>query len=319
MLCAALFAGYCDWFVHHPREWIEEHAKTWPPALVETIVATGEPVGDWTDAIGLTGTDATCEYRGATPAGQVFFAGEPVRTGGSAPDDIETIERGEFTIGWSPQLRHPVWVGYHVTPEIKHEALAAKRPKFAKDKRIRTSPAPSEYMHTGYDRGHMAPNYAIASRFGGEMQKKTFLMSNISPQKPGLNSGVWRDLEHRIAKSWARKWGETWVVAGAIPGKNGETLPGTGIDVPSAFWQVVAAVKDGELRAFAVLIDQNAPKRAWPTRYIVSIRELENATGLDFFPLLDCATQDAIETQTPTRLWPAGFFESFANLWFRGI
>ena len=40
----------------------------------------------------------------------------------------------------------------------------------------------------------MAPNFAIATRYGEEMQRQTFKMSNISPQSPALNRGVWRDV-----------------------------------------------------------------------------------------------------------------------------
>ncbi len=45
----------------------------------------------------------------------------------------------------------------------------------------------NDYTHSGYDRGHMAPNYAIATRYGQEAQKETFLMSNIVPQLGNLN------------------------------------------------------------------------------------------------------------------------------------
>ena len=33
-----------------------------------------------------------------------------------------------------------------------------------------------------FDRGHMAPNHAIATRYGREAQLETFLMSNVCPQ-----------------------------------------------------------------------------------------------------------------------------------------
>lgn len=303
--------------MHQPREWIDERAAKWPAPFFEAVVATGEPVGDLTDALGITGSDATCPYTVNIPAGKVFFAGAPVRTGKPAPDDLKIYDRGDFAVAWSPSLRHPLWCAYHVPAEKKYEP-DPKRPPFERDKSVASSPRPSDYTRSGYDRGHMAPNYAIASRFGREMQKKTFLMSNISPQRPALNRGVWRDVEHRIAKTWTARWGEIWVIAGAIPG-SGKKIPGTEIDIPHSFWQVVAAVKDGEMRAFAVLIDQNVGPRAWPTRYILTIRELEALAGLDFFPELDKAKQDEIETKRPTRLWPVNFFDAFAQLCFRGI
>lgn len=318
-LAMVCFAVYSGWFVRHSDKWVAERKRTWPQGIFNAVVSTGEPVRDLADALGITGTDATCAYDGTIPTGAVLFAGAPVRTGGKAPDDIEIHERGEFTIGWSPKLRHPAWVAYHVPREIKYPDLASKRPgKFSRDPEVPLSPAPSHYTRSGYDRGHMAPNYAIASRFGAQMQTNTFFMSNIAPQTKWLNRGVWRDIEHRIAGGWAERWGEVWIVVGSVPG-GGKTIPQTDIDVPAAYWQVLAAVSDGQLRALAVLVPQIVPMRAWPTRYIVSIRELEEITGYDFFPGLDRSKQDAIETKTPTRLWPVGFIEAFRNIWFRGI
>lgn len=317
-LALVVFAAYSDWFVHQPREWIDAKASEWPSFIVSAILATGDPAGDITDALGITGRDAVCKYDGRVPSGETLFAGAPVRRKAPAPDDIKIFEQGDFTVGWSPSLRHPAWCAYHVVPEIKFE-VDPKRPNFKKDAKAKSSPAPSAYKATGYDRGHMAPNYAIASRYGKEMQKKTFLMSNIAPQRPGLNRGVWRDVEHRISKAWPRKWGEIWVITGPLDTQEGNKLPESGINLPEAFWQVVAAVKDGELRAFAVVFEQDVPRREWPTRHLTSIRDLEEATGLDFFPELERGLQDEIETQTPTRLWPTSFIDAFANIWFRGI
>jgi hypothetical protein len=44
------------------------------------------------------------------------------------------------------------------------------------------------------------------------------MMSNIAPQSPALNRGVWRDVEHRIADLWTARYGEIWVVVGCISG-----------------------------------------------------------------------------------------------------
>ena len=115
-------------------------------------------------------------------------------------------ERGEFRIGWSPSLRHPVWVAYHVPRTARHEA--GKRPNFQKDKGVASSPQPKDYANSGYDRGHMAPNHAIVTRFGPEIQRRTFQMTNVAPQRPGLNRGPWREMEQRISELWTSAYGE---------------------------------------------------------------------------------------------------------------
>lgn len=302
-----LWAWAGVWFVHHSRSWLDRRCGSWPRLVTAPLAWIGNPVGDVTDALGLTGHDAVYEYDEPAPSGEALFAGAPVRFAAPAPKDIVVLDRGEFKIGWSPKLRHPVWCAYHVPVEARHEA--GKRPNFTKDKSVDSSPAASAYERSGYDRGHMVPNYAIATRFGEEMQRSTFRTTNIAPQSPALNRGPWRDVEHRIADFWTERWGEIWVIVGCISDVHGETLTGTDVDVPRKFYQVVVAEEETgpdryEVRAFAVVLDQELSRGTWPTRYLVTIDELEEMTGLDFLPELPEFIQRPLESELPSRLWP---------------
>ena len=297
-----LLATVAIWFVHHPREWLRQKEESLPRFLVSALYWNGNGLGDITDALDITGVDSVYEYDEEAPSGSVFFAGAPKRTGNVQPTDITVLERGEFAVGWSPSLKHPVWCAYHVTPQKLYES--GKRPNFMKDKEAANSPAPSAYERSGYDRGHMVPNHAIESRYGTEDQKKTFLMSNVAPQTPALNRGVWRNVEHRIADFWPAKYGELWVIVGTIPSGRGETLSGTDIEIPGRFYQVIVAQEGMDVRALAVVFDQHVSWREWAARHIVSIDELEEETGLDFLPDLPKFIQDPLEAERPSRLWP---------------
>ena len=265
-----------------------------------------------TDAFGWTGHDAVYDFDEPAPEGRVFFAGAPRRIGPPAPDDVQVLDRGEFVIGYSPKLRHPAWVAYHVPPQARfpHD----KRPNFHKDKSVPSSPAAGDYSGTGYDRGHMAPNYAMETRFGKDVQKRTFAMTNVSPQAPALNRGPWREMEHRIADLWTAKYGEIWVVVGALT-RSGqgarETLSGTSVEVPESFYMVVAAQTADGVRALAVLLPQTAGYGTFPVHHILTIDKLEELTGFDFFPEMPAFLQDALESDLPTRLWPIRFFDAF--------
>lgn len=302
------------WFVHHPRPWIEEQLAS-SPAISAALLAVGEPLGDFTDSLGLTGHDATVKTSRPAPCGKVLFAGLPVKRGDKAAGDTALIDRGEFLVGWSPKLRHPEWCAYHVPPQAKFEA--GKRPDFKKDSRAKGCPKANEYSRSGYDRGHMVPNYAIATRFGPKAQADTFYMSNISPQSPALNRGVWRNVEHRIADLWPARWGEVWVIAGCIS-DSGETLGETGIDIPSKLWQIAVAQDGDEIRAIAVMMEQEVGWKAWPARYIVTIDEIEELTGLDFFTELDDEEEEALESSLPSRMWPVNLADVFTQLQLHG-
>lgn len=305
-----LYATIGCWYVRRPGE-RQQKVTTANASLIDIALSwIGDPVADLMAAIGLIGHDAIYEYDEEAPAGKVFFAGIPTRTSPNCPNDIQVIKRGDFAVGWSPSLRHPVWCAYHLTGEERFPVT--DRPNFRKDRDADRCPAAGDYKGKGYDRGHMVPNYAIVTRYGKSAQESTFLMSNISPQSAELNRGVWREFEHRIADLWTKRYGEIWVIVGCVQSKeNRELLSSTDIDVPEAFYQIIVAQEGLNVRALAVMYPQAVPWRLYPTRGIVTIDEIEELTGLDFLPELPAFIQDPLEAELPTRLWPINFSDIF--------
>ena len=310
LLAVAACCAVGDWYVHHPREWLDSHRGFYTPALWYF----GNRTAFITDALGWTGHDAVYGFEDPVPSNTVFFAGAPVRVGDPAPNDIKVLNRGEFTIGWSPSLRHPVWAAYHVVKDARFDAL--KRPNFQKDRSVASSPAPGDYARSGYDRGHVVPNRAIVTRYGPDEQEKTFLMTNIAPQRPALTRGPWREMEQRIADLWTARYGEIWVIVGAVsPVAERQKMENTAINVPSQFYMLIVAVEAnenrtsenepaGEVRALAVLLPQTAEVDDFPVHNIVTIKELETATGLEFFPDMPKFLARPLKSDRPTRLWP---------------
>ena len=291
-----------DWYVHQPREWLDAHRSFYTAPLWYF----GNRTAFITDALGWTGHDAVYDFDEPAPSNQVFFAGAPERTGAPAPNDIVVLSRGEFAIGWSPSLRHPVWAAYHVVQDARFDSL--KRPNFQKDRSVASSPAANDYARSGYDRGHLVPNRAIVTRYGPDEQEKTFLMTNIAPQRPALNRGPWRELEQRIADLWTARFGEIWVVVGAVsPTAGRTTLENAPIDVPQQFYMLIAAQDADGVRALAVLLPQTAEVDDFPVHGIVTINELEAATGLRFFPDMPKFLARPLKADRPTRLWPIRF------------
>ena len=63
---------------------------------------------------------------------------------------------------------------------------------FRRDKLITTKSASLEdYKSTGYYKGHLAP--AEDFSFSTSAMSESLYMSNISPQHPSLNYGIWKD------------------------------------------------------------------------------------------------------------------------------
>jgi endonuclease G len=315
----ATFAALCSFgvaYVRHSPEWLAEHRSP----LTMPLEYLGDRTAFITDGLGWTGHDCVYEFDEPAPGGQVLFAGAPVRIGAPAPSDLVTLDRGDFLIGWSPSLRRPVWAAYHVPRDARFEN--SKRPAFQKDRSVATSPIPGDYRNTPYDRGHMVPNRAIVTRFGPDVQKKTFLMTNIAPQRPALNRGPWREMEQRISDLWTQKYGEMWVIVGALSSPSStsrESLPGTSVNVPEKYYMIVAGQGPDGVRALAVLLDQGAGRWDFPVHNIVTISELEKLSGLEFFPDMPKFLKTPLKLDRPTRLWPVRLQDIFKLIMIRFV
>ena len=212
------------------------------------------------------------------------------------------VNRG-YTVGYDDALPSARWSSYRVFPY--HDVRLPRPSGFFVDKRTQAKVATAEYVHSGYDRGHLAPNYAISVCYGEEAQRETFLLSNIVPQLHALNAGIWKDLELRIMKRYVERYGEVWVQVGPVLKNPPDSKIGR-LPVPDAFWMVISEYEAEEhgIRAIAYLIPHNAIWRDQDlTRYVVSVRKIESLTGLDFFPKLPAKTQDLLESSPAPRAW----------------
>ena len=300
-----LVALVTNWYVHQPRYWQQVQAQHLPPPLAKWAARIGNASADLNDALGLTGRDVEVAYPTALSTNMVACAGLPRRVGEPAPSDIAILRKTGFVVGYSPSLRHPLWAAYRTYPVATPAELPPRPSSFKPDPQAKRSPQHKEYTKSGYDRGHMAPNLAIASRFGKAAQLETFLTSNICPQRSGLNRGPWYELEYRISEIWPNTVGSVWVIVGAVPSPEDRRLQ-SGISIPTAFYQIVVSQRGERLRAFAVYMPQNIRSRAYARSTLVSIDEIERITGLDFLADLPDDVETALEATTPTRLWPTG-------------
>ena len=118
-----------------------------------------------------------------------------------APVCDEILTGRYFTIGYSWYFRQAKWVLEIVNPNMKFEwEIEDRLDNFRADIRIprRFRAGLKAYKGSGYDRGHLAPS---ANQDELEIQNsETFLLSNMSPQKPNFNRRIWRDLEMAIRK-----------------------------------------------------------------------------------------------------------------------
>ena len=230
-------------------------------------------------------------------ADRFTFAGVPI---GAKP--VKLLSNRAYMVGYDETMRNPAWVAYYL--ESGEGSATSERPEtFNADRRTRARVGHYDYSNTGYDRGHMAPNYAIDTVFGEGAQKETFLMSNIVPQRPELNQGPWKEFEQVVANRYLKDYQALWVVTGPIYRDPVQRLP-SGVAIPAAFYKIVVdVVEPAGVRALALVLEQDVADSRKMSRHLVSIDEVEAATGLDFLSLLDDSAEAALEADLPKRLW----------------
>lgn len=212
-----------------------------------------------------------------------------------------------YEVGYDETEHVPRWAAYKVT---RNDGVHGPRPSgFRVDNRTASKVRSEVYTRSGYDRGHMAPNYALAVCHGEAAQRASFLMTNVVPQLHGLNAGLWKDIELRIAQRYSERYGEVWVVNGPVfsDGVSARYIgpSDTRVRVPDAFWMVVARRDaDGRLLTLAFIVPHREIWRDLDlSRYLVSVDEVERVSGLDLFPLLPAETQRVLEALPAPRAW----------------
>ena len=114
------------------------------------------------------------------------------------------------------------------------------------------SAACADYRGSGYDRGHAVPRGDMNRTL--EVQADTFLLSNMAPQTPALNRGMWRWLEEET-RAWATKYHRVYIISGPVFIGDDNRLPSGRVGIPLEFYKIIIR-KDtsGRLHAMAFLL-----------------------------------------------------------------
>jgi len=212
--------------------------------------------------------------------------------------DIRMTKKG-FSLGYSHQKRQAIFVGYLLNEESLKKKVNRSN-LFKADPAIRQNPVqPKEYNRSGYDKGHLAPAADMA--WSALSMEESFYMSNISPQLPGCNRGIWKRLETQL-RSLIGPDTQFFIVAGPIFSESSDSLPnGANIPIPCAFYKVVIDLTP-PYKAIGFLIP-NAPTKKELRHFACTVNQVEAITQLDFFSALPDPEEDAAENQCIPSDW----------------
>lgn len=143
----------------------------------------------------------------------------------------------------------PVWTSYALYPEYALGCVPRSN-AFTADQSLSKGDRAelSDYAKSGYDIGHVVPN-ADQSTFD-QTEKESFLLTNMFPQLPGLNRGIWKLLETSV-RGWTTQLGHPFVVyAGPIYGPGDTTIGANKVVVPHAFYKIVIDSTTNQIAGF---------------------------------------------------------------------
>lgn len=248
----------------------------------------------------FTGNGETTVSR--EPAGEIldergetdFFL--PTRSSG------QIIRRKYYTLSYSEAHEQAEWVAYLLTREQLQQPWVDREDAFRPDPEVRTGSAtPEDYRGSGYDRGHLLP---VADRsFNREAMLETFYMSNISPQAGNFNGGIWRELEE-LTRNWAKKFEKLYVITGPVLSREPKGYIGENeVAIPAAYFKVLLDIAEPGFKGIGFIIPNQVTYDPL-YEFAVSIDEVEEMTGFDFFPdLMPLEMEEELESSFNLDLW----------------
>lgn len=200
-----------------------------------------------------------------------------------------TLYKNGHIVGYDGKNRSPSWVYEKVT--IESLQGNEERGDFFEDDEVPETIRAllTDYKGSGYDRGHMAPagNHTLTPE---EMQE-SFALSNICPQHPSCNRGIWRSLEEHV-RELATSYLALHVLTGTAYAPKEEpdglryvryrVIGASDIGVPSHLWKVIRAEREsGEMETFVYLIpnDETVKGKSFE-EFRSTVEKVERVSGL---------------------------------------
>jgi endonuclease G len=197
-------------------------------------------------------------------------------------------------IGYAVNYNYNTKVAHYVVEHVTAANLAKNAVRgndFREDPQV-----PPQYRQTladytgmGFDRGHMAP--AANMTFNAQAMSESFFLTNMMPQVPGNNRGIWKYLEE-TTRYWVQTKGEVYVITGTIFAPQPKMM--NKVAIPAQVYKIVIDPKTGKQIAYLFPNEKLDPKLI--DQYAVTVANIEQRTGINFSPLLPANLANAEKT-----------------------
>ena len=226
----------------------------------------------------------------------------------------KVIHHSAMSLVYSEAHEQAKWVAHVITPDIITGDVNRSNdfrpdPKISsgscveEDYFLKYLQPDSSYTYDGYgfDRGHLAPSADF--RWSEKALSESYFYSNMSPQVPEFNRGKWAELEAMIrGYIYQHRNTQLYVVSGPVlkPSLAKSERSINKVSVPEQYFKVVLDLDHQKTVGFLM------PNKEilYPIQsYMVSVNEIEELTGIDFFPSLDDFIEEKLEAQNHPEIW----------------
>ena len=214
-----------------------------------------------------------------------------------AKDRQAMVYHKAYTLEYSEQHEQARWTA-HMLTRNRVGGDIQRDPIFYEDPAVETGSANHEdYRKSGYSRGHMVP--AGDMKWDATAMMESNYYSNMTPQLADLNNGAWNRVENKV-RQWAKEYDTLYIFTGPVLRQGLPTIGANKVSVPEAFWKVVYCPKTSQAIAFILpnrRCDENTKD------FAVTVDEVEQRTGIDFFPDIPTQVQEQIESRICWTCW----------------
>lgn len=241
----------------------------------------------------------------------IYTWAKSVHTSLGVPFDKDTTDdyliiRPQYVVSYSNAKGQPNWVASELNASWYGD-VERYEGNFITDNSLPASflkIKDGDYTNSGFDRGHLVRSEERTATV--DDNKSTFLMSNIIPQTPDLNRGVWLKLEYECERLCKEENKELFVVAGGIFHSN-KTLNDAGkVVIPDSCFKIIVVLDKGQTLAnvttstplIAVVMPNIAGIRndAY-SKYLTTVDRIEASTGYDFLNEISDSVEEFIESK----------------------
>lgn len=226
------------------------------------------------------------------------------------------LDKAQYAVGYCRDRGIPNWVSWHL--DTSWLGSAPRQNDFRNDTTLPSGwyqVQGTDYSGSGFDRGHHTPSADRTDTIPDN--SATFLMTNMMPQAPDNNQGPWEQLES-YSRTLVTAGNELYIIAGGYgnggTGSNGGTtnsIASGKIAVPNVTFKVIVVLPVGDndaarvsetTRVIAIIMPNTQGIRTNDWRsYRVTVNQIEQLTGLNFFSNVSPAVQAILKSRVDTQ------------------